>query len=136
VLGIGVVSANAVAPPGGGIGMEMLQNGNLLSNVGWNVGANWAIAGGTATKSAGAANNIDQGVLIVGQTYTVSFTVVTQTAGNVNASIGSGTVGPNITGPGSYTFTGVCAGSVAAAIKADLACDAVISKISCRTTGL
>jgi hypothetical protein len=37
------------------------------SSTGWNLGANWAIAGGVATKTAGAANNIDQAVLTVGK---------------------------------------------------------------------
>jgi hypothetical protein len=103
------------------------------SATGWNVGANWAIAAGVATKTAGAANNIDQAVLTVGKTYRMYFTVVSISAGIITPSLGSGTVGPGFTTAGDYSFTGVCSGSTAAAIQGDLASAAVVDNVSVRS---
>lgn len=102
------------------------------SSVGWNVGANWAIAAGVATKTAGAANNIDQAVLTVGKTFRMYFTIVSISAGTITPSLGSGTVGPGFTTPGDYSFTGVCSTDTTAAIQGDAASAAVVDNVSVR----
>lgn len=56
---------------------ELESNGNFASDTVWTKGANWTIAGGKATKSAGAANNLTDStrVAVVGRTYRVEFTI-------------------------------------------------------------
>jgi hypothetical protein len=118
-----------------GIGPELIVNGDMGSATGWNLGANWAIAGGVATKTAGAANNIDQAVLTVGKQYRMYFTIVSISAGTITPSLGSGTVGPGFTTAGDYSFTGFCTGSTAAAVQGDAASAAVVDNVSVRQLG-
>lgn len=83
------------------LGAELITNGDFASAVGWTVGSGWAIGGGLLTGTA-ASTQTYQSVGSAGNTYEITYTVVSCTAGVVQARC-CGNVGQYITEPGTYT---------------------------------
>ena len=80
-------------------GVELLTNGSFDTDTDWAKGAGWTIAGGKASKAAGAGSDLTQaGVMsnLVAQ-YLAETTVSGRTAGGVTTKLGTVTGTPIIT---------------------------------------
>ena len=78
------------------LGAELVTDGDFPSATNWTTDANWAISGGVASHSAGAADDVEQTVsLTEGDWYRVEFDVINRTAGSVTPKVG-GTAGTAI----------------------------------------
>jgi hypothetical protein len=70
-------------------GTELVTNGAFGTDSDWTKDANWAISGGTATHSTGAADGISQTLSLTGGNgYLVEFDITGRTAGSVTATLG------------------------------------------------
>jgi hypothetical protein len=97
-LGGGWIGPSAFG--GGGIGIpadpvpeagaELLTNGNFAAgSSGWSASAAWSFSGGTATRTAAAANNLAQAkTLAAGTWYLLAFDLVAVSAGTIAVSPG------------------------------------------------
>lgn len=83
------------------LGAELITNGDFSSATGWTLESGWSIGGGLLT-GATASTLAYQGVGSAGNTYEITYTVVSRTAGFVRA-ICCGNTGQYITEPGTYT---------------------------------
>lgn len=83
------------------LGAELITNGDFASAVGWTVGSGWAIGSGLLTGTT-ASTQTYQSVGSAGNTYEITYTVVSRTAGFVRAQC-CGNLGQYITEPGTYT---------------------------------
>jgi hypothetical protein len=71
------------------LGRDVVINGDFASDTVWTKGANWAIAAGVATHTAGAVETLKQtGIAATGKTWKVVFTVSGRTAGTITPKIG------------------------------------------------
>lgn len=94
------------------LGPERITNGDMSSASGWTVGANWSIATGVATHTAGATNSISQNIGETGASYLVSIDVTAYTAGYFYTRVGvSGVASPQRTAVGSYWLVQTQAGA-------------------------
>ena len=93
-----------------------LLNTGFGSDTGWQHGVTWVIAAGVATKTAGDTDPIFQSStqtspdLIVGHSYTVTFTITAWTAGTLTASCGTANGTPRGSAA-TFVETIVCAGN-------------------------
>jgi hypothetical protein len=85
-------------------------NGTFTGDASWTKGANWTLPGTTADKSAGAANNLTQACLTVGNTYTITYTINAVAGGTLTVYAGT-TAGTARASAGTYTETLACAGN-------------------------
>jgi len=95
----------AVKPVGGS---DIIANGTFASDVSWTKGAGWAISGGKANATASSADLSQASVLVVGETYTLIYTVSSYAAGTITPYAGA-TGGTGRTADGTYTETLTCA---------------------------
>ncbi|MDC0637749.1 hypothetical protein OAP25_03510, partial [Flavobacteriaceae bacterium] len=96
-----------------------ITNGTFDNSVGWTLGTGWTIAGGVATASASIGSTLYQDPpLVIGQTYTVTFTISNYSAGTVKIRLGlaSGTLR---SANGTYTEEITCSGSTEFIIQKD-----------------
>ena len=101
---VGGVSQAVVFPA------DPCANGTFTGDVSWTKGANWTLPGTTADKSAGAANNLTQACLVVGNTYTITYTINAVADGTLTVYAGT-TAGTARAAAGTYTETLACAGN-------------------------
>ncbi len=86
--------------------------GDFSSSSGWTLGSGWTVTSGQLTKSSTANSSVTRTpsiALVNGLDYTVTFTIVTRTAGSANVTVG-GTAGTSRSATGTYTQT-ITAGS-------------------------
>lgn len=93
---------------------NLVQNGGFHSDIDWVKGANWIIAAGVASHSAGATAVLSQGFATDAFDYDVTFTLAAS-AGGVTPSVG-GVAGTLRTVPGTYTET-ITAGASALGVE-------------------
>lgn len=71
------------------LGAELVSNGDFATDTIWTKGTGWAIAAGTATKTAGTAADLDQSITVLEDTYyRLEFDVSGMTSGTVTPDIG------------------------------------------------
>jgi len=111
---------------------NVVQNGDFSTVYHWGCDPlQWTIGGGVATfhyNPAGGAPVLWQPCLTTDCTFSCTFTIVSQTAGNLQVLFGNTWVG-TFTGPGTYTVSGV-ASNPALTFGGDATCDAVIDDVS------
>jgi hypothetical protein len=109
-------------------GVELIANGVFSADSDWTKGANWTIANGVATKSAGLTSVLDQAeAFTAGGKYRVAFGVTARVAGSVTPQFtGGSTVGGTartavasyvehltaVTGNNNFRFTSAAAGDL------------------------
>lgn len=75
-------------------GLEKIANGAFASDTKWLKGTGWTIAAGVAAKAAGAVNTLSQliadmvSIPVVGESYQLSFDLVTITGGAIMPQVG------------------------------------------------
>jgi len=84
-----------------------VTNGDFTASTGWTLGTGFTVTGGvlsktTTTTSSAVTRTPSSPAIVNGQSYHVTFTIVTRTAGSMRASIGS-VNGPTHSAPGTYT---------------------------------
>jgi hypothetical protein len=85
-----------------------ILNAEFTDGSAWSLGTGWSIADGKATHAAGAGGNLTQDVFVIGNRYSVPWTL--NSSNMVQMLIGSASVGPN-RGPGSFVEEMTCTGS-------------------------
>lgn len=94
-------------------------NGTFASDTGWTKGTGWTIASGKADcAEPHDASNLFQAVLVVGDTYKITYTVSTFSLGTVTVYAGT-TAGTPRAAIGTYTEVLTCAGNVNLIFTAD-----------------
>lgn len=74
-------------------GVNLVTNGDFAADSDWTKGTGWTISGGTASKSAGSASDLEQNQAVTnGTSYQIKFTVSGRTAGTVFVRV-AGTAG-------------------------------------------
>ena len=76
----------------------------------WTLAAGWTAAGGGVYSHAGAADNLSQAILVVGNAYRVTYTVSGVSGGTIRPYAGT-TAGTSRAADGTYTEVLVCAGN-------------------------
>jgi hypothetical protein len=73
------------------LGQNVAFEGTFPNDPGvWTLGANWTIAANKATHAPGAVANLSHdGIVAVGKTYQVAFTITGRTAGDVTVKLGA-----------------------------------------------
>lgn len=112
-------------------GFTLVTNGNFATDSDWTKGANWSIAGGKATKvPSGIAILSQDGILIIGQTYQITFRVRDRSGGTITMNCGSGTTGTSRNAIGYYTEILKCSGSTDLEFKSSSGADLSIDDVS------
>jgi hypothetical protein len=84
---------------------DLITNGDMSSATGYTLGTGWAIGSGVATKTAGAAANLQQNILTAGHWYTTTWTLA-HTASTFAAYYGAAANrGSDRSSSGTYTDT-------------------------------
>lgn len=97
---------------GDGTRTNMLENPGFDSDTLWTKGANWTIAAGVASKSAGGGNSLSQAdTYVAGSVYRYRIEIPTLSGGSFTPRLSGGTT---VTGT-AYTTTGMKYGSLTAA---------------------
>lgn len=100
---------------------DLATNGALASDTGWTKGTGWTIGAGVASSDASQAGDSDleqDGGVVEGKAYRVTFTVSGYSAGNVTAVLG-GTEGTDRGADGTFTETIVAGSDGVIALRAD-----------------
>ena len=72
--------------------IDMLTDGDMSNAATWTAGGGWAIAGGEAAHTPGAASTLSQSLaLTAGKTYRIGVTISGRTAGSVTLQLTGGT---------------------------------------------
>lgn len=89
------------------LGPELVINGGFASDTAWTKGAQWTIAAGVATKAGAGTSLLQQSIaVVVGRSYTVTFTITDNpTAGDGMSVFLGQTSGAIRTTAGTYTQT-------------------------------
>jgi len=94
---------------------SLTADGTFATSTGWTVGANWAIASGVATHTAGSTATLD-GTSTATSTsivYQINFTISGRTAGSINISLGGTDSGTAFTATGTaYVKPGASTGTL------------------------
>lgn len=121
------------------LGAEAATNGGFDSDTAWSKEPGWAIGGGVATKTAGAAGSLYQAAasMVQGRTYEIAFTVSGYSAGTMTPFC-RGSVGVGVTANGSYTQRLVAGTDSVYAINfyADASFAGSIDNVSVREAGV
>ena len=94
------------------VGENLVTNGTFDVDSFWNKGAGWTISGGTASCDGSQTSNVsfNQPIadmkrgLVIGEQYTLTFTLSGHSGGGVNPHIRNQGYGSYITGNGTYTI--------------------------------
>jgi Flp pilus assembly protein TadG len=90
-----------------------VTNGDFAASTGWTLGTGWTVTGGVASKTttttSSSVTRTPGTAIVSGQSYRVTFTIASRTAGSVRASVG-GTNGPTHNTTGTFTDTIVAGG--------------------------
>lgn len=114
------------------VGSEELTNGSFTTDTDWTKGAGWTIAGGVAAGTGPSGSVLSQEpTLIEGDTYRITFDVVTRTAGAVTPRV-QGVVGDSVTAVGSYTQYIVAGASGTTGMNKNAAFEGSVDNISVR----
>lgn len=100
----------AINVPSDILGGDVIANGNFDSDTVWSKGASWTITGGKAVGTATTSNLRQNGILTVGTTFRVLFTVSDYVAGSFFTTCGT-TVGALVSANGAYEQFILCAGN-------------------------
>lgn len=89
------------------LGPELVVNGGFADGTGWTVGAEWAIADAKASHTSAGTSLLQQSIaIVVGRSYTVTFTILsTDSAGDGMSVFLGQTSGTIRSAPGTYTQT-------------------------------
>ena len=91
--------------------VELVTNGSFNTTIDWTLNSNWGISGGTANADGTSSDPMFQdGVIALGKSYIVTYTLSNFTQGSVYVDLGSGGIGATRTSAGTYTET-IVAGS-------------------------
>ncbi len=103
-LYIFIYATNQFIPVVGGL--EYCAHGDFAASTGWTLGSGWSISGGVAAGSTASTDMTRTAAFTVysGRKYTVTYTIVTLSAGTVTVKIG-GTAGTTRSATGTYTET-------------------------------
>lgn len=67
-----------------GLGINVVVNGGFATDTVWTKGTGWSIGSGIASKTAGTLSNLGQtGILTIGVTYQIIYTVSGYSAGSM-----------------------------------------------------
>jgi len=91
-------------------GTELVINGTFDTDTDWAKEAGWTISGGTANAAATTGFLQQDGILTIGKTYLVTYTVSAFTAGSVRVLCGSTGTGATQIGTGTFAEELVCGG--------------------------
>ena len=95
-------STGATNPP---LGPELVVNGDFSSSANWTLGTGASISGGVLSYSGGTSGNTAQSITNQsGQTYLVTFTIVSRSAGSVRVRFQGNAEGALQTAPGTYSL--------------------------------
>ena len=113
-------------------GFTLVTNGDFAADSDWTKGSNWTIGSGKATISApGADSDLTQaGILVVGQSYQITFRVLNYNSQTIKVFCGSGTAGTARSSNAYFTQTLVCSGSTALIFRAASGADLSIDDVS------
>ncbi len=101
-----VPSRSYSAPLGDTTRANLLANGGMDSTASWALGTGWAIASGKATKTAGTASAISQGLAATaGKYYRIAFTLSVVTAGSLTPQLTGGSTRSGTARAANGTFT-------------------------------
>ena len=114
------------------LGSDLVTNGDMASATGWTLGTNWSIGSGVLTGSSATVEAEQQGILVIGQTYKITWTIASLAGGTVKLKCGSGTAGTIQTGTGTFTEYLTCSGSTHLAIAGHSAFSGTIDNVSCQ----
>ena len=95
-------------------GSDLCVNGDFGAGTGWTTEAGWAIGAGVLTGTATSANTYRAAGIVSGKTYTVSFEIVSRTAGLVSVTVGNQAVSVwrSIAGVYTYDVIGGASGNI------------------------
>lgn len=114
--------------------VELVKNGGFsFEGAAWSAAANWTFTGGKAVHTPGAANglvNANGTGLIVGRSYTVTYTVSGRTAGQINVQLGSTGTGAIRTTNNTFSETITCSGTTTFSFTVTSAFDGSLDDIS------
>ena len=91
-------------------GDELITNGDMSSGTGWALDSGWAIGSGVLTGSSVTLEATQTGILVLGRTYKVVWTIASLSGGSVKVKCGT-TTGTTQTGTGTFTEYITCAGN-------------------------
>jgi len=115
------------------LGPEIITNSGFDSDTYWLKDADWTIAGGVATKVAGAATRSLfaplSGVVIIGRTYKLTYTLTIAGSGNLQIYLG-GAVGTNRSTAGTFSDTITVVSTAGPAFAAPSAWAGTIDNVS------
>jgi len=90
---VSIKEVEGIPPTTETYGPDIVTNGGFAADSDWTKGANWAIADGVATHTAGSIEPISQDDIIeaedVGEDYRITFTITNRTAGTITPKIGN-----------------------------------------------
>jgi hypothetical protein len=112
-----------VVNPADSEGRNIVINGGFDSDTGWNKGPGATISGGVGVfTSVGSGQGFNQlSPLVLGNSYSVTFTVSGYSSGGVRVYIGSGAPGATRNADGTYTETLVASGDATLRVYATTA---------------
>lgn len=111
---------------------DKITNGTFDADANWDKGVGWTIPTPTADCDGSQVGNTDldqDGVLVDGHNYEITFTVSDYTAGNVTPYCGTGTAGTPRAANGTFVETLVCAGSLDFILRGDVDFDGKIDDV-------
>ncbi len=79
--------------------------------VNWTCGAGWTITGGEGVASAAIGSIYQLAILTLGKSFKITFTITDYSAGTIRLLCGTGTIGTNRNGIGTYEETLLCSGN-------------------------
>ena len=98
--------------PAGGLGNELVTNGNFATDSNWTKGAGWTISGGAANGSSTTGDLYQENVVESGKYYKVTFTISNYVSGSVRVELPNNAAsGTERSANGTYTETILSAGT-------------------------
>jgi hypothetical protein len=106
-------SYSRVTNPAVATGRNIVVNGTFDTDTIWSRDTNWTIAGGVASANAATVSqNIRQTIpLVIGKSYTVTYTISNYSSGSIKVYVGNGTNLTTRSANGTYTETVTNAGN-------------------------
>ncbi len=97
-------AADADRPSPGGLGSDVVVNGDFSADSDWVKGSGWTIASGVASAANAGASNLSQsGSLTLGVEYKITFTISNYVSGTLKLFAGLGVITSTYSANGTYT---------------------------------
>lgn len=90
---------------------NLVTNGTFDTDTSWKKGTGWTISGGTLNHTANSSYATQEGVLTIGETYTITYTINSISGNTVLVYCGGGTAGTARSAAGTYSETLTCSGN-------------------------